>query len=297
MKIFAVHLLLAFATSVHSMAMKDITNVFTAAADDVTSMFTAFDPNPSVDRMKKSPLGDNFKISMDIGGEGETHLGVDGLTLQLLREELPPSDKLALPGSSGPHPKSSTGALKMQLIEPPTFVSMSGKQVVEVEQQCWEMNWPKYHNCGTLVMGFDLTKGAKRNGATLPAGRIHLSFSIWDQEDLAVQQAERFRVEELCKGYAEEHLKHCRKFEAETNIIKKMFHFRNAMGAAEKTDFSGLRLLEKTPLEHEVTPLGNGFLMGTKGQVWKHGAFGTGYRMFGSAELTALVDESQKLRP
>ena len=81
--------------------------------------------------------------------------------------------------------------------------------------------------------------GAKRNGANLPAGRLYISFPVWEQEGLAVRQAEKFNAEARAKEYAQERDEELEKYATETNLIKKAMHYRNAVAAVEKIDFTG----------------------------------------------------------
>lgn len=297
MKIFTICVLLVSLSVVYGFAFEDITSVVASNIDDITGAFSAFDPNPSVAKMKESPLeGGKFSIKMDIGRQGETHLGISDMAIQLLKDEA--SYTMKLPGASGPHPKTSTGAFKMELLEPPSIITMRGKQAIEVEGQCWEMTWRKYRNCGTLCLGLVFTKGAERNGAILPAGRVYVSFPLWTQENLAAKQTERLLAEAKCKGYEDDMAECIKKMEQEPNIIKKLFHYRDAVEAAENVSYLGLNSMRETPFHKDIVPIGNGFILNNKGTVWRQGtSLFEGCDLIGTAELTALVDEKERLRP
>jgi hypothetical protein len=44
----------------------------------------------------------------------------------------------SLPGANGPNPKSSTGAKHLSIMSPPSFIEMSGKPIVHLENGSWE---------------------------------------------------------------------------------------------------------------------------------------------------------------
>ena len=196
-------------------------------------------------------------------------------------------------GASGPHPRLSTGALALQVISMPSFIDMFGTQKVRFEKGCWEMVWKKDQHCGSIICGFEVPNGAKRNGANLPAGRLYLSFPVWTQGGLSVRQEERTHAEAKVKEFSQEKDDELRKMEATSNLFMKAVHYRNAVAAVEKIDMSGIRFLSQIPLENEVMPIGDGILMNTKGTIWNkdNNFLGAKHSLLGEAILSPYVED------
>jgi hypothetical protein len=154
--------------------------------------------------------------------------------------------------------------------------------------------------CGSIICGFNVPMGAKRNGANLPAGCLYLTFPIWEQEGLAIRQAEKYEAETKAKEFAHERDEEFRKYATETNLFKKVLHYRNAVAAVEKIDFTGVNFLSRVPNSDEVIPIGNGLLLETKGSVWTKGAgwLGGKHALLGDAKLSPVVEKPENvLRP
>jgi len=265
-------------------------------------IFSAFKADPVLSRVAQSEMGNKFTIQMDIGKKGdETHMSLNGLDIELLHGNAPKDEQVGLPGANGPHPKTSTGALALKVHSAPSFIDIFGTQRVRFEKPCYELIWKKDNHCGLLICGFNLPMGAKRNGADLPAGRLYLSFPVWSQWGLAIRQAERNEAEERAQEFSEERDAEILKYTESTNLIQKAFHYRNAAAAVQKIEFTGIRSLMKIPSDSEVTPIGNGLLLTTKGTVWnkQHGFLGDKHIPLGEAILAPLVDEAAQdvLRP
>jgi hypothetical protein len=258
------------------------------------NVFNTFQPNPELPTLANAQNGGKFSIKMDIGQKEQTHLFLDGMNVELLQEKAEPSQKVGLPGANGPHPKTSSGGLSVKTIKNPFFVDMYGTQEVRFEKGCWEMVWKKDHYCGSLILGFDVPFGAKRNGAQLPQGPLYLSFPVWTPDGLAQKQAERFDAEKRAKEYLKERDEEMMKMQKESNVFKKALHYRNAAAAVERYDFTGVRYWSnQVPVSDEVIPIANGLLMNTKGNIWnKDKSFlGGKHLLLGSAVLASLEDE------
>ena len=285
MKIQALLLVLSAATTVDSLAF---------------SVFSAFEAHPGLQQLTQAQQGTKFSVRMDIGKkDSEAHLNLDGLGVELLQEEAIKAERVGLPGADGPHPKSSTGALALNVFSTPCFIDMFGTQKVRFEKGAWEVIWKKDQMCGSIICGFQLPAGAKRNSnsAMLPAGRIYLSFPVWTQEGLAHRQSEKREAEVKCKGFKKEKMDEIRKMEETSNLFMKAVHYRNAVAAVEKIDFSGIRSMGSVPGETEVLPIGNGLLMNTKGTIWNKETnfFGGSHALLGDAFLSPIVEDKKDI--
>lgn len=266
------------------------------------NVFNAFQANPKLPELAQAQTGEKFSVRFDIGQKDQAHIVLDGLRIELLKEKVDASQKIGLPGADGPHPGMSSGALALKTLEYPSFVDLFGTQKVRFEKGCWEMIWKKDLFRGSIICGFDVPFGAKRNGAQLPQGRLYISFPVWTQEGLAKRQAEKFDAEARAKDYSKERDDELLKMQKESNLIKKALHYRAAAAAVEKIDFTGVRWMTSIPSCDEVVPIGDGLLMNTKGTVWNKDKsfFGGQHVMLGAAILAQLAEEDKEkttLRP
>ena len=65
------------------------------------NVFSAFQANPSLSKLAEAQMGEKFTVKMDIGQKDETHLLLDGLCVELLKEAAPANQNIGLPGKSG----------------------------------------------------------------------------------------------------------------------------------------------------------------------------------------------------
>lgn len=258
-------------------------------------VFSVFKRNPLAPTYAEAQVGSKFLVKLDIGQKGETHLFLDGLKIELLRGKPDASQRPGLPGYDGPHPGVSSGAFAVETTKNPFFVDMYGKQKVRFEKGCFEIVWKKDNIAGSLIMGFDVPFGAKRNNARLPQGAMYLSFPVWTQEGLAQRQAQRYEAEQRAKEHAKERDDELMMMQKESNLFKKALHYRNAAAALEKIDLTGVRLMTNIPSSEEVIPIADGLLMNIKGSVWnKDKSFlGGKHVLLGTAVLSPLVDEEE----
>ena len=275
------------------------TSLTAALAFDV---FGGFKANPVLSEFAAVKTGEQFKVRLDISQDDKApHMYLDGLCIEMVHDVAPKNSVVGMPGADGPHPKTSTGAHILNVMSHPFFIDIFGKQKVRFEKAAWEMVWKKDHYCGSLICGFDVPVGAKRNDANLPPGRMYFSFPVWSQEGLAIRQAERFEAETKAKEYVAEKNDEMQKYYTATNIFQKAMHYRNIAAAMEKIDLTGVRFLSGIPLSSEVIPIGNNLLLNIKGQVWQKETnfFGAKHNLLGTAVLSPLVEESldSSLRP
>jgi hypothetical protein len=276
-----------------SMAM---TNAF---AFDV---FAAFKADPVLSKFAAVKTGEQFKVRMDIGKDDKSpHMFLDGLNIEMVHDMAKKAEVVGMPGADGPHPQTSTGAHVINVLSHPFFIDILGKQKVRFEKAAWEMIWKKDNLCGSIICGFDVPIGAKRNDASMPAGRIYLTFPVWSQAGLASRQAERFEAEAKVKTFVDEKNEEMQKYYSETNLFKKAMHYRNVAAAIEKIDMSGVRWLSQIPTSAEVMSIGNDLLLNMKGEVWQKESafFGAKHNLLGTAVLSPLMEESTEnsLRP
>ena len=83
-------------------------------------------------------------------------------------------------------------------------------------------------------------KQATRNGVTLPAGTLYMSFTLWNKHHLSIEQARKKLVQARAKEYLEEKENKAQQYKEETNIIKKALLFRQAAVALDKATRSGI---------------------------------------------------------
>jgi hypothetical protein len=127
------------------------------------SGFSGFTAYPALQDFAKAQTDCKLSIRFDIGKKPKNrreqpvpHLLLDGLELQLLQEEAPSGTEL--PGASGAHPKTSSGARAVEVTEQPYFIGMNGKETVELQNAGWEMVWRDERRCGSIICGFDVLK-------------------------------------------------------------------------------------------------------------------------------------------
>jgi hypothetical protein len=265
-------------------------------------VFGAFKADPVLSKFAAVKTGEQFKVRLDIGqDETSPHMYLDGLCIEMVHDVAKKNEVVGMPGADGPHPQTSTGTHVLNVLSHPFFIDIFGKQKVRFEKAAWEMIWKKDNHCGSIICGFDVPVGAKRNDANLPPGRIYLTFPVWSQAGLAIRQAERSEAETKVKTFSIEKNEEMQKYYTETNLFKKAMHYRNVAAAVEKIDMTGVRWLSQIPTNSEVISIGNDLLLNIKGQVWQKETafFGANHKLLGTAVLSPLVEESKDniLRP
>jgi hypothetical protein len=228
------------------------------------------------DAQKTTPL----TIQMDVGISDESRMNIRGLLLELsspLADYVRPN----MPGADGPHPQLSSGVRTLQVIQPGSFITMSGQQQVQALNGCWEMVWRENAVAGSLICGFDLIQDYRRNDASIPKGQLYVSFPIWTRRGLdeaqatkeaALRRADKLRDEQECQ---------LQKMQATPNPIMKALHYRNAAAASiERIDMQDLKRIEIVPSNEEIIELQGDLLLTTKGLVFsKEGTFHQGQHL------------------
>lgn len=226
------------------------------------------------DAQKTTPL--SIKLDVGVNNKDQTRMNVSGLIMEL-------SSKLAnyqhpkMPGADGPQPQLSSGVRSIGIIQEGSFISMSGQQIVETLNGCWEMIWRQNAAAGTLICGFDVPDDYHRNDAYLPKGRVYLSFPVWTKIGLKEAQDEKNYVDSRTKELDHEKKVELDKMEETGNFLMKALHYRNAAAAMEKMSLHNPKTYEMVPSNDEIIPLQDDLLLTTKGLVFsKEGSFHTG---------------------
>lgn len=106
-------------------------------------IFDAFKASPVLSEVHEYKMGDKFEISLDVGEKDKGRMSLNGLTIEMLQEDAAKDEKVGLPGTDGPHPQTSTGAMALKVHATPSFIDMFGTQKVRFEKACYEMIWKK----------------------------------------------------------------------------------------------------------------------------------------------------------
>jgi hypothetical protein len=130
--------------------------------------------------------------------------------------------------------------------------------------QCWKEGSP----AGSLLCGFEIPEEYKRNDATLPKGRVYMSFPIWTRDTLEQMQREKEQI----LGRASEALdlknEELAKMQETGNLFQKALHYRNAAAAAEKYYIQPVMRMQLVPSQNEVIAFHDDLFVTTKGTVW-----------------------------
>jgi hypothetical protein len=182
--------------------------------------------------------------------------------------DVPTEDHVKMPGFHGPHPKLSAGLRRLNLVEEGSFISQMGQQFVKALNGCWELVWKEDSPAGNLICGFEVLEDATRNDATLPKGRVYLSFPIWTKETLEHMQNEKERILNLANLALAEKDEELAKMQQTGNLLMKALHYRNAYAAAEKYFMQPVSRMKLVPSKDEVIPFQDDLLVTTTGTVW-----------------------------
>lgn len=230
-------------------------------------------------------------INLDIGQEGaETRLAITGMMIDLHTDEAN-YDHVAMPGKNGPHPKLSSGIRKLDLIKEGQFINLGGSQLVKAVKGCWELVWKKDSPAGAFLCGFEIPEEYKRNDASLPSGRIYLSFPVWTKETLAHAREQKKQILEAAAEALKEKDEELKKYQEHPNPLMKALHYRNAYAAAEKYWLQPVKAMEMVPEENEVLELQNDLFCTTKGLVWSKSLPRGMQTLLGTANLTPVPQE------
>jgi hypothetical protein len=255
--------------------------------------------NPAVAGYAEAQKSALLKIHLDIGqdvaikkGAPEitgNRLGVDGLMIDLHGNlHISPDYKHPnLPGANGPNPQLSSGPRALDLVKKGKFVDLSGTQTVDFQDGVWELVWRRNAKAGALICGFNVPEEVKRNGASIPKGRVYMTFPVWTQESLKDLRERKVVAEEKAMEALDRLKEETFKMEQTSNPLMKALHFRNACKAHEAVDYSGWNSYKNMPLDRDMINLKEGLHLCTLGTVWtkKDGFFGGEHTLLGCASV------------
>jgi hypothetical protein len=234
-----------------------------------------------------------LSLNLNIGKEGDSsRLAITGMVLDLNRDNADENEHVSMPGKNGPHPKLSSGIRRLNLIKEGSFISMKGTEVVKTLKGGWEMVWRKDVPAGVLLCGFEIPEDYKRNDATLPKGRIYMSFPVWTKETLAYAQSEKERILKRAEECIDEKNQELAKSQATNNPLAKALHYRNAYAAVEKYLLQPVKRMKEVPEADEVFALQENLLLTTKGLVWTKSLPLGEQVLLGTVNLSPVLDEA-----
>lgn len=209
-----------------------------------------------------------LSIKLDVGITPDSRMTISGMLMELSAKLADDYVHPKMPGADGPHPQLSSGVRTLTVIEEGSFISMMGKNDVKFLNGCWEMVWRENAPAGSLICGFDIPQEYIRNEASLPKGRIYLSFPIWTEIGLQDAQETKESTLSRAKELIQEKDQELEKMQATPNPLKKALHYRNAAAAIQKYDFQDLKRIEIVPSNDEIIALQDDLLLTTKGLVF-----------------------------
>lgn len=236
-------------------------------------IFNDFAPFPQLKEMVAAQTDLKLNIKLDIydrKAKSTPHLFLDGLELSLQPDKAVKGTYVGLPGSEGPHPQTSSGAMTLKVDELPYFIGMSGKVRVPMEKGGWEMVWRKNAMAGTLICGFDIPNEVVRNAVTakLPSGCVYVTFPVWTPELLAAQQVQKAEAERRHREHDDVKNLKLAEMNNENNFIRKLFLYREAAEAFEKREMSAASYYQWIPSSEGIIEMQPGLLVGTTGSVY-----------------------------
>lgn len=251
---------------------------------------------------KPTDLGTLLDVKLEVGKDQRHRMTMSGLCVELLPNNIAKNAQKnfpGLPGAQGPNPKSSTGAKHLNIKKKPCFIDMTGTQAVRLEQGAWEVVWRDNSPSGSLVVGFNVPDTYQRNDATLPKGKLYMSFPVWTTETLAKAQELKSDAQARGKELLDEKAEAMRKYEADGNILKKAMFYKEALSAAER--FSLVPLYKDVPADKDTMILQDDLIINTQGSVWSKKEGGGGFfqnspdkTFLGMATLSpALMDDKE----
>ena len=291
-----------------------------------------FKPVKGLADIAKAQDGTELELNLAVGEKkGAPQLTLQGLKILLSSDSLDNDDKkkkkknkkkVSLPGAHGYFPQTSSGAQRLQITNQPGYVDMTGRQVVPLEESCWELVWKDTTPGGTLVCGFYLPESvrmhcfcgvclfhvsndniltplvvllllsqAQRNHATVPAGELFISIPFWEAEGLAAEQARKLATDELARTYLNQKDEEMQKMAESNNLFQKALHYRNAFEAVELYSLVPRASVKMIPSKDRVIPAGGGFLVSPKATVWTRNKKGETFEL-GEATIRAVAAEA-----
>ena len=257
--------------------------------------------NPSINKFADAQENALLKIHLDIGNVNVdsdsqvrgNRLGIDGLLLELHGNQPANYPHPKLPGADGPSPQLSTGSKSLSVLREGRYVDLTGSHHAKLDRGAWEMIWRNNAPAGALICGFDVPQDIKRNDASLPAGRVYVTFPVWTTDSLKDLRERKSNSEERAVEALDRQKDELRKMQETNNLIMKALHFRNACKANEDLEYSGFRTYSAMPLDRDMISMNGGLHLCSLGTVWtkKEGFFGGEHVLLGSASAASTRRE------
>lgn len=209
----------------------------------------------------------SLALSLIIGEKKGPTFGLHDLELELGTDDA--KAKIPMPGANGPHPKVSSGIKELQVKTQAWFTSMTGREIVDMKEGCWEIVWKEGAPAGALICGIDVAKEAARNGAKLPAGKLYMSFPLWTREGLAAQQARRDSLLVRAQSHLDERDRQLELYKDSNNLFAKAMHYRNAWHEVDMFLLTGYREVDRmTPNPEDELELNDSLVLAKTGTLW-----------------------------
>ena len=105
-------------------------------------IFSRNEPLNNLSDLAQAQMGTLLNVRLQISNpKSLSQLYIDGISLELqCRAPHDGKDHVMLPGINGEQPELSTGPLGLK-VTGGSFISSSGLQTLELEQEAWEMVW------------------------------------------------------------------------------------------------------------------------------------------------------------
>jgi hypothetical protein len=267
------------------------THAFTNGIQDL--MQRAFQPKQDLHIFSEFFPGTVLDVRLDISDGTDTNkrMTIQNLVLELHNHK---DDKtgshLPMPGFNGPHPSTSGGVGRVDVLKAGHFIDLTGRVTAKFAPLAsWELIWRNEAPAGALICGLELLDDAVRNSAKLPKGRIYISFPVWSPEKLAEYQVYRADCEAKSKVHLQERDDQLLKMQETNNLLAKALHYRNAFAAVEQYSLQPRLFMSKVPSDTEVIKIADELLLTQTGTVWTKG---TGNPFLGGAKQTLLGSAS-----
>jgi hypothetical protein len=257
-------------------------------------LFERFDPRPGLDKLIKDQTDQRVAISLDIADQehnGGGRFAISNMVIDLKNDE-PLEEHVKMPGFNGPHPNLSAGLRRLNLVQEGSFISQVGQQFVKALNGCWELVWRDGAPAGNLICGLELPEEVKRNGATLPKGKIYITFPVWTKENLEMMQLRKENIFNLANQALEEKNAELAKMSETGNWLQKALHYRNAYAAAEKYYLQPKQQYEMVPSKDEIVSFQDDLFVTTKGTVWTKSLPNGKQVLLGAANLKLAPTEA-----
>ena len=232
-------------------------------------------------------------VGMDIGKPGDTsRLAIKGIVFDLTKN-VPSSenDFVKMPGVHGSMPSLSGGLHSLSIVQDGSFISMEGNKVVKTFKGCWEIVWRDGDPAESLLCGFEIDQDYKRNDATLPKGKIYISFSAWTSEGLKKAQNNKERSMMRANTALKRKDEELAKMAETNNLLRKALHYRNAVSATEEYYMEPNTRMKSIPSSEETVHFEGDLFVNTKGQVWTNDLPFGKHVILGTASLESAKKE------